>query len=110
MGRAGSSTWPRAGSPRPGTSATTGTWRRRSGRPAEPTITATAGWAKAFSSPHRLARELAAGRWRVDPDKARELSIYLANNGDHLYTYRLMGPGRWMCGSAPAEKHIELTV
>jgi hypothetical protein len=66
--------------------------------------------AKAFSSPHHLARDLAAGRWRVHTEKARELSIYLANNADHLYTYRRMGPGQWMCGSAPAEKHIELTV
>jgi len=65
---------------------------------------------KAFSRPHSLARDLLAGRWRVDPDKARELAIYLQNNGDHLYTYRTMGPGGWMRGSAPAEKHVELTV
>ena len=66
--------------------------------------------AKAFGAPHTLARELLAGRWRVDPEKARELSLYLTHNGDHLHTYRSMGPGEWMRGSAPAEKHVELTV
>ena len=65
---------------------------------------------RAFSAPHHLAAQLLAGRWKGDPDKARELSVYLANNGDHLHTYRTMGPGDWMHGSAPAEKHIELTV
>lgn len=65
---------------------------------------------RAFSAPHRLAAQLMAGRWKGDPDKARELSIYLTNNGDHLHTFRHMGPGEWMHGSAPAEKHIELTV
>ncbi len=66
--------------------------------------------ARAFAAPHALAAQLLAGRWRVEPEKARELSIYLTNNGDHLHTYRAMGPGRWMRGSAPAEKHVELTV
>ncbi len=66
--------------------------------------------AKAFEAPHTLARDLLAGRWRVDPEKARELSLYLTHNGDHLHTYRSMGPGEWMRGSAPAEKHVELTV
>jgi hypothetical protein len=61
-------------------------------------------------SPHRLAAELDSGRWRGDPEKARELSVYLTNNGDYLNTYRSMGPGLWMHGSAPAEKHVELTV
>ncbi|HZP89638.1 MAG TPA: UPF0236 family protein [Actinomycetota bacterium] len=65
---------------------------------------------RAFASPHHLAAQLASGRWKGDPDKARELAIYLTNNGDHLHTYRAMGPGEWMHGSAPAEKHIELTV
>lgn len=65
---------------------------------------------RAFSSPHRLGRDLLAGRWSGDPDKARELAVYLTNNGDHLDTFRRMGPGRWMHGSGPAEKHIELTV
>ena len=66
--------------------------------------------AKAFGAPHHLAKDLLAGRWRVDVDKARELSSYLTHNGDHLHTYRGMGPGEWMRGSAPAEKHVELTV
>lgn len=65
---------------------------------------------RALSSPHRLAAQLASGRWRGDPERARELATYLTNNGDHLHTYRAMGPGEWMHGSAPAEKHIELTV
>jgi hypothetical protein len=65
---------------------------------------------RAFSDPHRLAAQLLAGRWRGHPEKARELAVYLANNGDYLHTFRHMGPGRWMHGSAPAEKHVELTV
>jgi hypothetical protein len=65
---------------------------------------------RALTAPHSLAAQLRSGRWRGDPDKARELAIYLTNNGDHLHTYRRMGPGRWLHGSAPAEKHIELTV
>jgi hypothetical protein len=65
---------------------------------------------RAFARPHHLAAQLRAGRWRGDPEKARELAIYLTNNGDHLHTYRAMGPGQWMHGSAPAEKHVELTV
>jgi hypothetical protein len=65
---------------------------------------------RAFEHPHRLAKDLLAGRYRGDPDKARELAVYLANNGDHLHTHRTMGPGHWMHGSGPAEKHIELTV
>lgn len=65
---------------------------------------------RAFDAPHRLAAQLLAGRWRGDPQKARELASYLTNNGDHLHTYRTMGPGRWLHGSGPAEKHIELTV
>jgi len=31
---------------------------------------------RAFSAPHRLATQLLAGRWKGDPAKARELSIY----------------------------------
>jgi len=65
---------------------------------------------KAFSDPHHLAAQLLQGRWRGDADKARELGVYLHNNGDHLHTYRGMGPGQWMHGSGPAEKHVELTV
>lgn len=65
---------------------------------------------RAFDDPRRLTRDLLAGRFRGDPEKARELAVYLTNNGDHLHTHRHMGPGRWMHGSAPAEKHIELTV
>ena len=65
---------------------------------------------RAFALPHKLAAQLVAGRWRGDPEKARELAIYLTNNGDHLQTFGHMGPGRWLHGSAPAEKHIELTV
>jgi hypothetical protein len=65
---------------------------------------------RAFSHPHRLAADLRSGRWRGDPAKALELATYLTHNGDHLHTYRRMGPGGWMHGSGPAEKHIELTV
>lgn len=65
---------------------------------------------RAFDTPHRLAAQLVAGRWKGDPERARELATYLTNNGDHLHTYLHMGPGRWMHGSAPAEKHVELTV
>lgn len=65
---------------------------------------------RAFSAPERLARDLARGRYRGDPDLAHQLATYLRNNGPHLHTYRAMGPGRWHHGSGPAEKHIELTV
>ncbi len=65
---------------------------------------------KAFGDPHGLAAQLLQRRWRGDPVRARELAIYLSNNGDYLHTYRRMGPGGWMHGSAPAEKHVELTV
>ena len=65
---------------------------------------------RALSDPHRLAAQLRAGRWKGNPERASELATYLDNNGDHLHTYRHMGPGRWMHGSAPAEKHVELTV
>ena len=65
---------------------------------------------KAFSHPHHLAAQLLQGRWWGDPQKAHELAVYLANNGDYLHTHRHMGPGHWMHGSAPAEKHVELTV
>ncbi len=65
---------------------------------------------KAFGRPHALGKDLLAGRWRVEPDKAEELATYLRHNGDHLHTYRSMGSGEWMRGSAPAEKHVELTV
>ena len=65
---------------------------------------------RAFSRPHRLAADLRSGRYRGDPDKALELATYLSNNGDYLHTFAHMGPGHWMHGSAPAEKHVELTV
>lgn len=65
---------------------------------------------RAFSDPSRLAAQLLARRWRGQAQKAIELATYLINNGDHLHTYRRMGPGVWMHGSAPAEKHVELTV
>lgn len=65
---------------------------------------------RALGAPHALASDLRRGRYNGDPERARELATYLTNNGDHLHTYRRMGPGRWMHGSAPAEKHIELTV
>lgn len=65
---------------------------------------------RAFSDPHRLATQLLQGRWRGNPQKAHELAVYLQNNGDYLHTHRHMGPGQWMHGSAPAEKHVELTV
>jgi hypothetical protein len=65
---------------------------------------------RAFSDPRRLAAQLRAGRWRGDPERARELATYLENNGPFLHTHRRMGPGRWLHGSAPVEKHVELTV
>lgn len=64
----------------------------------------------AFSDPHHLAAQLLQGRWRGNPQKAYELAIYLQNNGEYLHTFRHMGPGGWMHGSGPAEKHVELTV
>jgi hypothetical protein len=65
---------------------------------------------RALSDPHRLAAQLRQGRWRGNLERAAELAVYLANNGDYPHTYRHMGPGGWMHGSAPAEKHVELTV
>jgi len=65
---------------------------------------------RAFSAPHHLATQLVQGRWRGNPERAQELATYLTNNGDYLHTHRHMGPGQWMHGSAPAEKHVELTV
>jgi hypothetical protein len=46
---------------------------------------------RAFSAPDHLAAQLLAGRWKGDPDKARELAVYLTNNGDHRHT-----TGRWV--------------
>jgi hypothetical protein len=46
---------------------------------------------RAFAAPHRLAAQLLAGRWKGDPERARELATYLTNNGDHLHTYRAHG-------------------
>src|SRR5262249_43871693 len=65
---------------------------------------------RAFADPGRLAAQLRAGRWRGDPERARELASYLENNGPYLHTHRSMGEGRWLHGSAPVEKHVELTV
>jgi hypothetical protein len=65
---------------------------------------------RAFTEPHRLVRDLHAGRFKGDQEEARELAIYLTNNGEYLHTHRTMGLGAWMHGSGPAEKHIELTV
>jgi hypothetical protein len=65
---------------------------------------------RAFRRPDRLARDLLAGRGIGDPKEARLLGQYLARNGSHLYTFARMGPGRWLKGSGPAEKHIELTI
>jgi Uncharacterised protein family (UPF0236) len=65
---------------------------------------------RAFRHTDRLARDLLAGRVGGDPEEARLLGRYLARNGPHLYTFARMGPGRWLHGSGPAEKHIELTV
>lgn len=65
---------------------------------------------RAFATPDQLARDLARGRYRGDPEEARQLATYLTTNGGSLDTYRRMGPGRWHHGSGPAEKHIELTV
>jgi hypothetical protein len=65
---------------------------------------------RAFSDPANVARQLRTGRWRGDLERAGELATYLENNGPFLGTYRRMGPGRWLHGSAPVEKHVELTV
>lgn len=66
--------------------------------------------ARAFRRTERLAADLVAGRVRGDPEEARLLGGYLARNASHLHTFRRMGPGHWLHGSGPAEKHIELTV
>jgi len=66
--------------------------------------------ARAFRGPLRLARDLKAGRHRGDPEEARLLAAYLEHNAGALYTFRRMGPGHWLHGSGPVEKHVELTV
>jgi hypothetical protein len=38
------------------------------------------------------------------------LADYLEQNASHLYTFAHMGPGHWLHGSGPVEKHVELTV
>ena len=65
---------------------------------------------RAFRSPLRLAKDLRAGRHHGDPEHARLLAAYLEANAAHLYTFRSMGPGHWLRGSGPVEKHVELTV
>lgn len=66
--------------------------------------------ARAFRSPARLAKDLRSGRLGGDPEQARLLAGYLEGNAPHLHTYRNMGPGHWLHGSGPVEKHVELTV
>jgi Uncharacterised protein family (UPF0236) len=65
---------------------------------------------RAFHSPQILARDLRSGRLGGDPEQARLLAGYLEGNAPHLHTYRRMGPGHWLHGSGPVEKHVELTV
>ena len=65
---------------------------------------------RAFRFPLRLAKDLRAGRHRGDAEEARLLAGYLEANASHLYTFRSMGPGHWLHGSGPVEKHVELTV
>ena len=65
---------------------------------------------RAFRGTQRLAHDLLAGRAGGDPEEARLLGGYLARNGPHLHTFTAMGPGHWLHGSGPAEKHIELTI
>jgi hypothetical protein len=65
---------------------------------------------RAFRAPLRLAKDLRAGRHHGDPEDARLLAAYLEANAAHLYTFRSMGPGHWLHGSGPVEKHVELTV
>lgn len=65
---------------------------------------------RAFRGTTRLASDLLAGRAGGDPEEARVLGAYLARNGPHLHTFTAMGPGHWLHGSGPAEKHIELTI
>lgn len=65
---------------------------------------------RAFRGPARLASDLVAGKVGGDPEEARLLGGYLARNGPHLHTFQAMGPGHWLHGSGPAEKHIELTI
>jgi hypothetical protein len=65
---------------------------------------------RAFRATARLASDLVAGRVGGDPEEARLLGGYLARNGPHLHTFQAMGPGHWLHGSGPAEKHIELTI
>jgi hypothetical protein len=65
---------------------------------------------RAFRRPERLARDLRAGRHHGDPEEARLLAGYLEANAPYLHTYRSMGPGHWLHGSGPVEKHVELTV
>jgi hypothetical protein len=65
---------------------------------------------RAFRRPAGLVRDLRAGRHGGDPEEARLLAAYLENNAPHLYTFTRMGPGHWLHGSGPVEKHVELTV
>lgn len=65
---------------------------------------------RAFRGTSRLASDLLAGRCGGEPEEARLLGGYLARNGPYLHTFTKMGPGHWLRGSGPAEKHIELTI
>jgi Uncharacterised protein family (UPF0236) len=65
---------------------------------------------RAFRTTHRLAADLIGGKLGGDPEEARLLGGYLARNGPYLHTFTTMGPGHWLHGSGPAEKHIELTI
>lgn len=65
---------------------------------------------RAFARPGGLARDLRAGRHKGDPEEARLLAGYLDHNASSLYTFTSMGPGRWLHGSGPVEKHVELQV
>lgn len=65
---------------------------------------------RAFARPERLARDLLAGRVQADQREAELLAGYLVANGPHLHTHRRMGPGHWLHGSGPVEKHVELQV
>lgn len=65
---------------------------------------------RAFARPRRLAADLRAGRHSADPEEARLLASYLEHVAPYLYTFAQMGPGHWLHGSGPVEKHVELQI
>jgi hypothetical protein len=65
---------------------------------------------RAFRATAHLASDLVAGKLGGDREEARLLGGYLGRNAPHLETFKKMGPGHWLHGSGPAEKHIELTI